>query len=81
MAQDPGQKFPADVSLMGIGKSYGLVTLDHELMLAAGVLARKSQFLKASYQLFSADGSKCRHQATSLMVSSMPSIAGRGRWR
>lgn len=49
---------------------------DHELMFPARVRTFKSQLGEISDEIFSFDGSKGWHQATSLTVSAIPSIVG-----
>lgn len=74
--KNPSQELPTDVGLMRVGYAYGDVALDHELMLPARVRTFKSQLRELSDDIFSLDWSKGRHQATSLTISSIPSIVG-----
>jgi hypothetical protein len=59
---------------------YGDVAFDHELMFAAGVGTLKSQLTEISDEILSLDWPKSRHQATSLIRSSSPSIVGNARF-
>lgn len=76
LVQNSAQEFFADVGLMRIGYADGDVALDHELMFPARVRTFKSQLGEISNEIFSFNGSKGRHQATSLTVSAIPSIVG-----
>ena len=65
---------------MRVGNPYGDIALDHELMLAALVRTFESQLPEIPDEVFSFDRSKGRHQATSFIRSSIPSIAGNRRF-
>ena len=81
LTQDSGQEFHVDISLMGVRNSNGDIAPDHELVFATRVGSFKSKLLEISDQIFPFDGSERRDQATSLMVSSIPSMAGKGRFQ
>src|SRR5262245_46472367 len=80
LTEDSRQQFHADVSLMGVRNANGDVAPEHELVFAAGVRSLKSNLLEMPDQISPFDGSESRHQATSWMVSSTPSMVGTGRF-
>src|SRR5262245_51768104 len=64
---------------MRIGYPDGDVSLHHELMSSSRVRSFKPHLAQIANQVLAFDWTKLRHYATSLMVSSIPSMMGRER--
>lgn len=72
LPKNPSEKFPPDISLMRIGNSNGKCPIFHELVFPARIRPYEPQLPEVANQVFAFDGSERRHQATSLIVSSIP---------
>jgi hypothetical protein len=81
LAQQLAQQRDAYVGAMRVGDAQSPTTAIHELVLGAHERAFETERAQTTDKLAPADRPQDGTHATSLIISSRPSIAGKGSWR